>query len=516
MNRRRSTSLAGSPLLIGAITTLIALVAVYLSYNANNGLPFTPTYDVNVQLPNASGLQAGSQVKIAGTRVGLVGSLTPHQDPSTGTVTAIAHLKLEKGVEPLPADSTAIVQSVSPIGLKYLSLSKGASARTLKSGATIPISHTREPVDIDQLFGMFDKKTRTAAQINSTTFGNGLAGRGIELNETLAELRPLVNKAIPVLHNLASPQTGFHELWIALDRAASEVGPVSEAQAGFYSDLNTFFAAWASVVSSLEEAIVEGPPSLRQATHSFAFEAPFVRKSTEFMRLLRPGANALRTAAGPLGHAFSVGAVTLRQATALNGEIAEASKALGDFAQNPIVQTALEDLTHTLNLGNPLVAGLESVQVNCSYGTLAFRNISSLLSESIGVGTLARAAPMLAPAGSPTGVAGEVDPNNEGIPASAPANGPSFDKSAAVDKNGEREAVDENHLHVNPYPKVGHNVCEAGNEPYAVGKTVIGNASSASHGTGEKLERRKDRFGNVYPSQTLSDLGIKAKKGKGK
>lgn len=510
MNRRRSTSLAGSPLLIGAITTLIAVVAVYLSYNANNGLPFTPTYDINVQLPNASGVQAGNQVKIAGTRVGMVGSLSPYENPSTGRVTAIAHLKLEKGVEPLPADTTAIVQSVSPIGLKYLSLSKGSSAQTLKAGGTIPLSHTREPVDIDQLFGMFDKKTREAAQINSTTFGNGLAGRGIELNETLAELRPLVNKAIPVLHNLASPQTGFHELWIALDRAATEVAPVAQAQSGFYSDLDTFFAAWASVAPSLEEAIVEGPASLRQATRSLPFEAPLVEKSTEFMRLLRPGAEALRTTAKPLGNAFAVGAVNLRQATALNRDVAEASKALGDFAQNPIVQTALEDLTHTVTLGTPLVTGLRNVQVNCHYGTLAFRNISNLLSESIGVGTLARAAPMLAPSGSPTGAPGEVDPNNEGIPASAPANGPSFDK------NIEGRTLDENHLHANPYPKVGPNVCEAGNEKYEPGKTVIGNTAKGS-GKTELNERSRslDRFGNTYPSQTLADLGITHKK-KGK
>jgi virulence factor Mce-like protein len=510
MNRRRSTSLAGSPLLIGAITTLIAVVAVYLSYNANNGLPFTPTYDVNVQLPNASGVQPGNQVKIAGTRVGMVGSLSPYENPHTGRVTAIAHLKLEKGVEPLPADTTAIVQSVSPIGLKYLSLSKGSSAQTLKAGATIPLSHTREPVDIDQLFGMFDKKTREAAQINSTTFGNGLAGRGIELNETLAELRPLVNRAIPVLHNLASPQTGFRELWIALDRAASEVAPVAQAQSGFYSDLDTFFAAWASVAPSLEEAIVEGPASLRQAAHSLPFEAPLVEKSTEFMRLLRPSAKALRTTAQPLGHAFAVGAVNLREATALNRDVAEASKALGAFAQNPIVQTTLEDLTHTLTLGTPLVTGLRNVQVDCNYGTLAFRNISNLLSESIGVGTLARAAPMLAPAGSPTGAAGEVDPNNEGIPSSAPANGPSFDKNVVG------ETVDANHLHANPYPKVGASICEAGNEPYVIGKAVIGSVPAGKIGNvHDKTKRKQDRFGETYPRKTLEDLGIPVKK-KGK
>lgn len=509
MNRRRSSSLAGSPLLIGAITTLIAVVAVYLSYNANNGLPFTPTYAINVQLPNASGLQAGSQVKIAGTRVGLVGSLSPYQNPATGRVTAIAHLKLEKGIEPLPADSTAIVQSVSPIGLKYLSLSKGSSAQPLKAGGTIPLSQTREPVDIDQLFGMFDKKTRIAAQINSTDFGNGLAGRGIGLNETLAELRPLVDRAIPVLHNLASPQTGFRQLWVALDRVAAEVAPVAQAQAGFYSDLDTLFAAWASVAPSLEESIQEGPASLRQATHSLAFEAPFVEKSTEFMRLLRPGSEALRSTAGPLGKAFAVGAVNLREATALNQKVAEASKALGAFAQNPIVETALEDLTHTVTLGTPLVTGLRNVQFNCNYGTLAFRNISNMLSESIGVGTLARAAPLLAPAGSPTGAASEVNPNNEGIPASAPANSTSFEK------NGSGQPVEANHLHVNPYPKIGPSICEAGNERYVEGKTVIGNVPASAGKIGklhDLTERKQDRFGSTYPRATLEDLGAEALK----
>jgi hypothetical protein len=54
-------------------------------------------------------------------------------------------------------------------------------------------------------------------------------------------------------------------------------------------------------------------------------------------------------------------------------------------------------------------------------------------------------------------------PNNEGAPSSAPANGPSND----------------NHLHINPYPYVAApgqpRACEAGNENYLAGRTVIGN-----------------------------------------
>ena len=129
MDRRRRNSLAASPLLIGAVTTLIVVVAVFLSYNANNGLPFVPTYNIKVALPEASGLQPSNQVRIAGTRVGVVSSLTPYQDPKTGRLTAIANLKLEKSVEKLPADTRAEVLSVSAIGLKYLELEKGTSSQ---------------------------------------------------------------------------------------------------------------------------------------------------------------------------------------------------------------------------------------------------------------------------------------------------------------------------------------------------------------------------------------------------
>ena len=80
MNRRRGSSLASSPLLIGAVTTLIVVVAVYLSYNANNGLPFVPTYNIKVTLPNASSLQKGNDVRIGGTRVGSVSAEAEHRE----------------------------------------------------------------------------------------------------------------------------------------------------------------------------------------------------------------------------------------------------------------------------------------------------------------------------------------------------------------------------------------------------------------------------------------------------
>jgi phospholipid/cholesterol/gamma-HCH transport system substrate-binding protein len=508
MDRRRRSSLAGSPLLIGAITTLIVVVAVFLSYNANNGLPFVPTYNIKVELPEASGLQPSNQVRMGGTRIGLVSSMSAHQDHATGRVTAIANLKLEKGVQPLPADSRAIVLSVSAIGLKYLELERGSSSEKLKAGATIPVSQTREPVDIDQLFNMFDEKTRTANQENLNNFGDGLAGRGLGLNNTIATLRPLVTHAIPVLHNLASPATGLRELFIALDRAASQNAPVAEANAAYWSEQDTFFSAFASVARSLERATEGGPASLEQATYSLPYEAPFTEKSTEFMRLLRPSAEALRTVAPPLGHAFAEGAINLRAATALNTRLASSAQALQAFAQNPVVGLGLEDFTQTLQLGNPVVAGLAPEQALCNYITLTFRNVASLQSENIGIGTLARAGIVLAPGGL----------NNEGYPSFAPANGPSIDKEASV-AGRPGTPVDDNHVHANPYPNVAgpgqSKVCEAGNETYEKGKAVTGNLPASSVSSNRELtSRNQSLFGEKYPAATLQALGLTAAKSK--
>jgi ABC-type transporter Mla subunit MlaD len=463
MNRRRQSSLAGSPLLIGAVTTLIVIVAVYLAYNANNGLPFVPTYSLKAELPDGANLVKGNDVRMGGERVGIVSAITPHQNPRTGRVVAIVDLKLEKNIEPLPKDTTTIVQSRSSLGLKYVQLEKGKSSQGFKPGATIPLAQAREPVEIDQFFDMFDEKTRDASQQNLTNFGNGLAGRGIGLNNTFATLRPLVNHLIPVMKNLASPQTDLRGLFIGLDRPAAQTAPVANTNAQFFSDLDTTFTAWANVAPSLERTIEGGFPALLQATHSLPFEAPFVRKTAEFMRLLAPSASALRTAAPAFGNAIEAGAINLRAATALNTRLASSLQTLMSFSQNPVVALGLEDLTHTTQVGNPLVAGLAPEQITCNYVTLTFRNLASLLSEEVGVGSVARATVVLSPAGS----------NNEGYPSSSPANGPSIDKTFTG------QAVDDNHIHVNPYPNVAGpgqpKTCEAANEHYIPGKAVIGN-----------------------------------------
>src|SRR5689334_6433249 len=170
-NRKGIGGFASSPILVGAVTVLVIIVAVFLAYNANNGLPFVSTYDLKVLLPNANALVKGNEVRIGGNRVGVVKSVTPESGEG-GRVYALVKIALDKTAEPLPDDSTIMVRPKSPLGLKYLQITPGSSDESFEAGETIPVSQaTPEPVDIDQFFDMFNEKTRDAIRRNLAGFG---------------------------------------------------------------------------------------------------------------------------------------------------------------------------------------------------------------------------------------------------------------------------------------------------------------------------------------------------------
>ena len=128
---------ASNPVLVGAVTVLVILVAVFLAYNANNGLPFVSTYNIKVEVPNAQALVKGNEVRIGGARVGVVKAVVPIQREN-GEVAARLSLSLDKSAEPVPKDSTIVIRPKSPLGLKYVQIDPGTSDEGFAAGETDP------------------------------------------------------------------------------------------------------------------------------------------------------------------------------------------------------------------------------------------------------------------------------------------------------------------------------------------------------------------------------------------
>src|SRR4051812_34322010 len=136
--RGGTRQLSASPVLIGSVTLLIAIVAVFISYQANNGLPFVPTYRLQAQMPNGAKLVKGNEVRAGGFRVGIVKNITSARTTVGGKERAIAllDLRLDKKIQPLSVDTTLSVRPRSALGLKYVELIPGRSKKTYQAGDT--------------------------------------------------------------------------------------------------------------------------------------------------------------------------------------------------------------------------------------------------------------------------------------------------------------------------------------------------------------------------------------------
>jgi ABC-type transporter Mla subunit MlaD len=462
--RGRGAGIAGNPVLIGAATTLVVLVAVFLAYNANQGLPFVPTYALKAELPSAANLVVGNDVRIGGSRVGFVSDIRARRRED-GSSVAVLDLTLERDVAPLPRDSTMIVRPRSALGLKYVEITRGRSRQGFEDGETIPISSaTPEAVEFDEVLNMFDEPTREAVAANTTGFGDAFAGRGESINTAIGAFRPLLRDIVPVAENLSAPETNLRRLFGELGDAARIVAPIADTQAELFVNLDRTFSALREVARPyIQDSISGGPPALDSGIRSFRIQRPFLANTEGLFRDLRPGVAALRASAPDIARALETGARVLPRTPPLNRRLASLLEALGEFAEDPLVPRGLQGTTEAVRTLEPTLDFLAPAQLQCNYVALWFRNVSSLLSEGDRNGTWQRFTIIATPLG----------PNNEGFPASAPADGPTV----------------ENHLHSNPYPNTASpgqpRECEAANEPYLPGETVIGNVPGTQPATTE-------------------------------
>jgi virulence factor Mce-like protein len=454
-NRSGIGGVASSPILVGAVTILVVIVAVFLAYNANNGLPFVTTYDLKARVPDANALVKNNEVRVGGVRVGIVRSVKPVQ-LGDGRVAAELSLQLDQSVEPLPVDSTITIRPKSALGLKFLQLSPGDSSEAFAAGETIPLaSYTPEPVDIDQFFDMFDEPTRKAIQRSQAGFGNGLAGRGPQLNEGIGALRMLAENSQETLRTIVQPSTDFAGFWRALEDLSATVAPVAATQADLFVALDRTFAAFARVSRPyIQETIEKGPRTLDAVNADLPAIRPFFRSSEAFFVALKPGAKALAETSPTIAAALKAGVPALNASPALNNQLQPTAEALVDFQDSAGVINGLDLLIDANRILKPALQVIAPSQTTCNYLTLAFKNLANSNSEGNGQGNWLNVISYEPAAG----------PNSESGPASAPANGPDPG----------------NHLHFNPNPKVAapgeNDVCEAGNEKYIRGKTVIGQA----------------------------------------
>jgi len=152
--------------LTGLLVLVVAVgfLAYAIAHSGRTGV--SSGYPLYAKFNNIAGLNTGSDVRLAGVKIGAVDGAVI--DPKT--YLAQVKMTIRNGVE-LPKDSSIEVASESLLGGVYLAVQPGADEAMLKPGGTITI--TQGSISLQDLLGKF---IFSATNMVSAMTGSGSAG----------------------------------------------------------------------------------------------------------------------------------------------------------------------------------------------------------------------------------------------------------------------------------------------------------------------------------------------------
>jgi ABC-type transporter Mla subunit MlaD len=474
-SRKAAGEIFDNPILIGTITILIASVAVYLSYIAENGLPFVPSYNITVDVQSAAQLVKNADVRVGGARVGQVLSIAAEpRDSSWPHPYARLKLQLQKSLEPLPLDSYYLVRTASVLGGKYLEIvpgrqqspglpdggafhlaaaplcsPPGGAPPGLASAEPPNCNHDQAIVDLDTAFRTFGPKTTQGLRHTVGALGDAVAGRGTQINSSLYGLRQLIAPLEQVLRTLSSPGTHLSQFISGAAAATGALAPVASTVSSLLSNGATTLAALQNAGPALAATIDQLPATESTGTTVLRNAVPVLTEAASVVNALKPGA-ALLPLAGQRLDAILLGATpvfklvpkvasTLQTALASVDKLAKDPAAIETFKVLGVNDLATVGASGFVGLG-AILRTIAPAQFGCNIAGIWVANSASWISEGDSAGTWLRVTPLVN--------LGQMIQNNT----------PSPD------------------LHANPYPIERPGQCQSGHQTYSPGQ-AIGNSN---------------------------------------
>ncbi|HTB49651.1 MAG TPA: MlaD family protein [Solirubrobacteraceae bacterium] len=283
-----------NPVRFGLVVIVITAIVVYFGFTKH--IPFKHGFRLKAVFATAVNISPKSPVRIAGVNVGTVSSI--QREGNTGVVT----MEISKEGLPIHRDATVKIRArILLEGNWFVDLQPGTpSSPTVSSGYTIPITHSSDPVQLDQVLDALNTDTRSNLQTLLAEFGSALtrkptaaqdaeqnpAVRGLTAAQALKKLYvdspealkggAIVNQALGGVeqHDLSKMIAGIEKLTAALN--------VHEQQLGeWVGNFNTFLGAFAAQSASLSGAIAELPGTFQNAGRALAnlnAATPTIRK----------------------------------------------------------------------------------------------------------------------------------------------------------------------------------------------------------------------------------------------
>jgi phospholipid/cholesterol/gamma-HCH transport system substrate-binding protein len=285
--------------MVGFTLSVFALL-IFLWLAFGGVLPLRPEgYRFKVAFDEAALLVEEADVRLAGVNVGKVKSKELSEDERRTVVV----IEIDSRFAPIPRDTRAILRQKSLLGETYVALSPGdADSGDLPDGGALPRSQVQETVELDEIFGIFDERTRENFRAWLDESGIATSGQyGSDINSALGNAAPFFRDGADLLRPLDEQELALRRLVRNTGRVFSAIS----AQDGQLRDLITGGEATFSALASRDEALAETfqifPTFLRETRATVQRLERFARNTDPLIRDLRQPATDLGPTLRDLG-----------------------------------------------------------------------------------------------------------------------------------------------------------------------------------------------------------------------
>ena len=275
---------------------LLALVVVALAAAAG-ALALTGSrargdsaYRVDVIFDTSKGIIPGQLVKIAGARVGTVKDVS-----LTGDYKARIEMEVERRFAPFRTDASCSIQPEGLLAENFVQCDPGTPAgRSLRAQngkpPTVPVERTTVPVNLNDLFDIWNVPTRERLSVLVNELGIAFSGRGEDFNEVLRRANPSLRLAQRAITTLNRQRGDLQRIITSSDRVVGELAARRDRVGDFLDQAARVSAQTAQHSGALGESIRRLPPLLRAARPALQRLDEFAAAGTPLLRSLRAAA----------------------------------------------------------------------------------------------------------------------------------------------------------------------------------------------------------------------------------
>jgi phospholipid/cholesterol/gamma-HCH transport system substrate-binding protein len=248
---------------LAAVLVLLAVAAVaILLFRGDGG------YRVTAEFVNAGQLVKGNEVKAGGVAVGSVKNIDVTQDGRAKVTLSIT----DSDYEPLRQGTRVLIKqgSLSGIANRYVDLQLGpANGAEIDDGGVIGTDQTATAVELDQIFDLFDTRTRTGLQDFFKGSGEMIRGRGKELRRGVHYLNPALSTGARLFEELTRDDALLERFLVDSGSLVNSLADRRQDLTGVVGNLNATFGALGRQQDALAESVDRLPPFMRRANTTF-------------------------------------------------------------------------------------------------------------------------------------------------------------------------------------------------------------------------------------------------------